>query len=266
MNITKRNNVNVIGNGSKTMVLAHGFGCDQNMWRFLTPYFMNDYRIVMFDLVGSGCSDIYAYDSIKYDSLHGYADDLIEIIDEFSDIPVILVGHSVSAIIGLLATIKAPQLFHSQIMVAPSPSYINDGHYVGGFDRENIDELISALENNYLGWSSSTAPAIMGTSNKPELGEELTNSFCNTNPDIAKQFAKVTFLSDHRSDLPKSTIPALIIQCDDDFIAPVCVGEYMKTTMQQAHIYHLKNVGHCPHMSSPEETTKAIREFLPLLN
>lgn len=265
MDIAKRNNVHVIGNGPNTMVFAHGFGCDQNMWRFLTPEFSNEYRIVLFDLVGCGLSDVTAYDATKYNTLNGYAEDLIEIINAFSDAPVYFVGHSVSATIGLLATIKAPQLFQAHIMVAPSPSYINDEDYIGGFSKEDIDELINAVENNYLGWSSVTAPTIMGSPEHPELREELTNSFCRTNPDIAKHFAKVTFLSDHRQDLPNSLTPTLIIQCSDDFIAPVSVGEYMQKVMKFAQLHMIDNVGHCPHMSAPQATGKAIHTFVQQL-
>lgn len=260
--IATRNNVHVIGHGDKTMVLAHGFGCDQNMWRFLIPIFSDQYRIVLFDLVGSGLSEIAAYDPDKYQALDGYADDLIEVIKEFSEGPVIFVGHSVSAVIGLLATIKAPEYFSANIMVAPSPSYINDGEYIGGFDKEDIDELISAVEENYLGWSSAMAPAIMGTSARPELAEDLTNSFCRADPVIAKHFAKVTFLSDHRADLARSLVPALIIQCSDDFIAPVQVGEYMQKTMPEATLAVIENIGHCPHMTCPDKTAAAIQSFL----
>jgi sigma-B regulation protein RsbQ len=262
LSIAKRNNVQVFGKGHVTMILAHGFGCDQNMWRMLVPIFAEHYRIVLFDLVGSGASDASAYSPEKYESLEGYADDLIEIIQDFSDTPVIFVGHSVSAIIGLLATIKSPRHFAANIMVAPSPSYINDGDYIGGFDKEDIDELITAVEENYLGWSSAITPAIMGPSAHPELTEDLTNSFCRADPAIAKHFAKVTFLSDHRGDLSKSFVPTLIIQCNDDFIAPVQVGEYMQRMMPEAKLAVIDNIGHCPHMSAPEKTAAAIKSFL----
>jgi sigma-B regulation protein RsbQ len=262
LSIATRNNVHVHGKGSKTMVLAHGFGCDQNMWRFLVPIFSDEYRIVLFDLVGSGLSEISAYDPGKYKTLTGYADDLIEIIQEFSEDPVVFVGQSVSAIIGLLATIKSPECFAANIMVGPSPSYINDGDYIGGFDKEDIDELITAVEENYLGWSSAITPAIMGSSAHPDLTEDLTNSFCRTDPVIAKHFAKVTFLSDHRGDISKSFVPSLIIQCHDDFIAPIQVGEYMQRMMPNAKLEIIENIGHCPHMSSPEKTAAAIKSFL----
>jgi sigma-B regulation protein RsbQ len=262
MNIQRRNNVHVVGNGPATMVLAHGFGCDQTMWRYLTPVFEDRFRLVLFDLVGSGNSDLSAYDREKYGRLHGYADDLLEIIDEFAQGPVVMVGHSVSAMIGMLATIAKPERFASHIMVAPSPCYINDGDYVGGLTAEDVEGLLDTLESNYLGWSSTMAPAIMGAPDQPELGEELTNSFCRTDPEIAKHFARVTFLSDHREDLAKSPTPSLILQCSDDLIAPLSVGEYMQRTMPNGTLTIVQNVGHCPHMSAPSESAQAIDGYL----
>jgi sigma-B regulation protein RsbQ len=211
MSIIQRNNVHISGHGKRIMVLAHGFGCDQTMWRYLAPLFHDDYRTVLFDHVGSGSSDLAAYDVDKYDSLDGYADDLIGIIREVADEPVVFVGHSVSAMIGLVASLKAPQLFAAHVMVGPSPCYVNDGDYIGGFTRDDIEDLLHTLESNYLGWSSTMAPAIMGTPEQPELGIELTNSFCRTDPEIARQFARVTFLSDHRALLARSTAPTLIL-------------------------------------------------------
>ena len=260
--VKNRNNVHVSGKGAATMVFAHGFGCDQTMWRFLAPAYEERFRTIEFDHVGSGRSDLSAYDRDKYGSLHGYADDLLEIIDEFASGPVIFVGHSVSTMIGLLATIKAPHKFSAQIMVGPSPCYINDGDYIGGFDREDIDELLETMDANYLGWSSNMAPVIMGAPDRPELGQELTNSFCRTDPEIAKHFARVTFLSDHRADLPKLQSPTLILQCSDDVIAPQAVGEYMKKTLPRAKLTVIENVGHCPHLSAPSASVSAIEDFL----
>ncbi|MES2674479.1 MAG: alpha/beta hydrolase [Pseudomonadota bacterium] len=262
MSVHLRNNIQVIGNGSTAMVFAHGFGCDQNMWRYLTPSFKDQFTVVVFDLVGSGKSDLSAYDFKKYASLQGYADDLIEIINEVTDQPIVFVGHSVSAVIGLLASVDAPEKFKCQIMIGPSPSYINDGDYSGGFSRADVEELCNTIDSNYLGWSSSMAPAIMGSIEQPELGIELTNSFCRTDPEIAKHFARVTFLSDHRDALPKSVTPTLILQCSDDFIAPRTVGEYMQKTMPNAELCIIKNVGHCPHLSAPDASTKAIESYL----
>ena len=262
MSITQRNSVQISGSGKRTMVLAHGFGCDQTMWRYLAPSFHGDYRTVLFDHVGSGSSDLSAYDVEKYDSLDGYADDLIEIIREVSDEPVVFVGHSVSAMIGLIASLEAPRLFAAHVMVGPSPCYVNNGDYIGGFTHDDIDDLLRTLESNYLGWSSTMAPAIMGAPERPELGVELTNSFCRTDPEIARQFARVTFLSDHRALLMRSTTPTLILQCSDDIIAPRAVGEYMHRLMPTSTLHVLDNVGHCPHLSSPDASSAAINAFL----
>lgn len=244
------------------MVFAHGFGCDQTMWRFLTPAFGERFRTISFDLVGSGGSDITAYDRAKYGTLHGYADDLLQILDEFATGPVVFVGHSVSTMIGMLATIKAPERFTAQVMIGPSPCYINDGDYIGGFRHEDIDELLETLESNYLGWSSSMAPAIMGVPDQPALREELRDSFCRNDPEIAKHFARVTFLSDHRADVPKSQVPALILQCSDDLIAPRAVGDYLHRHLPNSTLHVIDNVGHCPHMSAPTESSRVIEGFL----
>ena len=256
-----RNNVRVVGHGPTTMVFAHGFGCDQNMWRLLAPAYEARYRTVLFDLVGSGKSDLAAYDPMKYATLGGYADDAIEILCEIGGGPAIFVGHSVSAMIGLLANLKEPSLFAAQIMVGPSPCYINDGDYVGGFTRADIDSLLDTLESNYLGWSSNMAPAIMGAPHE-DLGVELTNSFCRTDPDIAKQFARVTFLSDLRQELTRLRAPTLILQCDEDIIAPRSVGEYMHRVLPSSTLAVVKNVGHCPHLSAPSASAAAIDAFL----
>ncbi len=262
MSVQQRNNVHVAGTGPATIFFAHGFGCDQNMWRLLQPSYAKKFRTVTFDLVGSGSSDLSAYDSEKYSTLTGYADDVLEIVNEFGQGPAIFVGHSVSSMIGLLADLKAPEAFAAQIMVGPSPCYINDGDYQGGFERADIESLLETLESNYLGWSSNMAPAIMGAPEKPELSQELTNSFCRTDPDVAKQFARVTFLSDHRADLPKLATPTLILQCTDDIIAPVSVGEYMSKTLPKAELKLVENVGHCPHLSEPGACAEAITQFL----
>jgi sigma-B regulation protein RsbQ len=217
MSVATRNNVRVSGSGP-TMMFAHGFGCDQNMWRLLAPRYASRFRTITFDQVGSGQSDLGAYDPKKYGTLDGYASDILEIVDEFADGPVLFVGHSVGAMVGALASIKSPERFAGHLMVGPSPCYINDGDYVGGFSREDIDGLLQMLESNYLGWSSTMAPAIMGAPDQPELGVELTNSFCRTDPEIAKQFARVTFLSDNRKDLHRLTTPTLIIQSEEDII------------------------------------------------
>jgi len=262
MDLSKRHNIHVIGRGETTMIFAHGYGCDQNMWRLVTPAFEDRYRIILYDLVGSGGSDLTAYDRQKYGTLAGHAKDVVEIVSELSTGPVIFVGHSVSAMIGLLATIPAPERFVSQVMIGPSPCYINDGDYVGGFTRADIDSLLDTLDSNYLGWASAMAPTIMGAPDKPELGQELKNSFCRTDPEIAKHFARVTFLSDNRADLAKSTIPSLILQCTDDMIAPRSVGDYLQRTLPSSALRLVENIGHCPHLSAPDEIVAAIRDFI----
>lgn len=262
MEVQQRNNVHVVGDGPVTVLFVHGFGCDQNMWRLLVPSFDHRFRVVLFDLVGSGLSDLSAYDVQKYGSLQGHADDVVEIVDAFARGPVIFVGHSVSAMIGMLADLKAPGRFKAQIMIGPSPCYINEGGYVGGFSRGDIDSLLETLESNYLGWSSTMAPAIMGAPGQPELGIELTNSFCRTDPEIAKHFARVTFLSDNRADLAHLHTPTLLLQCSDDLIAPLAVGHYMQRVMPNATLKVIENVGHCPHLSAPSASIAAMNDFL----
>jgi sigma-B regulation protein RsbQ len=252
----------VSGEGPITVLFAHGFGCDQNMWRFLAPDYAKRYRVVLFDLVGSGGSDLSAYDPAKYDSLQGYASDVVEIIDQFATGPVIFVGHSVSAMIGVLADLAKPGRIAAHIMIGPSPCYINEGSYVGGFTRADIDSLLDTLESNYLGWASTMAPAIMGAPGEPELSEELTNSFCRTDPKIAKQFARVTFLSDNRAEVRELTTPSLIIQCSDDLIAPQSVGQYLHDVLPDSTLRVIDNVGHCPHLSAPSACIDAMDDFL----
>lgn len=247
------------------MVFAHGFGCDQNMWRLITPAFEEEYRIIVFDYVGHGRSDFSAYDREKYNSLEGYTADVLEICRELDLQKVILVGHSVSAAIGIAAAIKEPERFESLILVGPSPCYINEEGYVGGFTRKSIEELLDFLDSNHLGWSSAMAPGIMGNADRPELSGELANSFCRTDPAVAKQFARVTFLSDTRGDLGRVRVPSLILQCSDDIIAPRCVGEYVHRKLAGSHLEILKATGHCPHLSAPAETIEAMRRFLRTL-
>jgi len=266
VNVQVRNNVRVDGEGPATLVFAHGFGCDQNMWRLIVPAFADRYRVVLFDLVGSGASDIHAYDRDKYDSLDGYADDLLDVIVAFGKGPVVVVGHSVSAMIGVLAGLKAPERIAAHVMIGPSPCYIDDGDYVGGFSRDDIDSLLETLSGNYLGWSSAMAPIIMGAPGQPELAEELTNSFCRTDPAIATQFARVTFLSDSRHDVARCPQPSLILQCTDDIIAPVAVGQYMHRVLPKSTLRLIDNVGHCPHLSAPHASIDAIDDFLATLD
>jgi sigma-B regulation protein RsbQ len=260
--ILKHNNVKIAGRGQQPMVFAHGYGCDQNMWRFITPAFADSYKIVLFDHVGHGQSDATSFDSTRYSSLQGYADDVLAICRELDLWDVIFVGHSVSAMIGVLAAIDEPARFSKLVLIGPSACYINDGDYLGGFSREDIDGLLDFLDSNYLGWSSTMAPVIIGNPDRPELGEELTNSFCRTNPEIAKHFARVTFLSDNRADLPKLATPTLILQCSQDAIAPDQVGRYMHQQLPGSRFVQMKATGHCPNLSAPDETVCAMQAFL----
>ena len=262
MMVVERNNVSVSGRGEQPIVFAHGYGCDQNMWRFVAPAFEPDYRVVLFDHVGHGRSDASAFDPAKYASLDGYADDVIAICDELGLEDVIFVGHSVSAMVGLLAAIRRPDLFDRLVLVGPSPCYIDDEAYVGGFKRPDIEGLLDFLDSNHLGWSSTMAPVIMGNGDRPELADELANSFCRTDPEVAKHFARVTFLSDNRADLPKLEIPALVLQCANDVIAPESVGRYVAAQIRAGTFVQLEATGHCPNLSAPEETVAAIRAFL----
>lgn len=262
MSVVARNNVTVWGDGTTPMIFAHGYGCDQNMWRLIAPAFAHTHRLVLFDHVGAGQSDPNAYNRVKYSSLQGYADDLLEICEELDLEHGIFVGHSVSAMIGVLAAIKQPQRFSGLVLIGPSPRYIDDEAYRGGFTRQDVDELLEFQQSNYLGWSSQLAPVIMGNADRPELGAELTNSFCQTNPEFAKQFAAVTFLSDNRSDLPQVSVPCLILQCRDDAIAPQVVGEYVDAHLPDSRLVLLDATGHCPHLSAPEETIAAIRDYV----
>ena len=262
MSVVYRHHINILGHGPRTMVLAHGYGCDQIMWRFLSAELQLEYRIVLFDHVGAGKSDLSAYSRQKYASLQGYADDVLEIIAATSDSPVIFVGHSVSAMIGVLAANKNPSAFERLILVGPSPYYINDGPYAGGFNRSDIDSLLQTLADNHLGWSRAMAPVIMKNDDRPELAAELAESFCRTDPAIAKHFARVTFLSDNRADLAAVRVPSLILQCSSDSIAPDSVGEYVHSHLQDSTLVKLRAVGHCPHLSAPEETIRSIRDYL----
>ncbi|WP_439849765.1 alpha/beta fold hydrolase [Pseudomonas syringae] len=263
MSVLQRNNVNIMGNGPATLIFAHGFGCDQHMWRFLAPHFAERFKVVLFDLVGSGNSEVSAWYPHKYASLKGYATDLLELVNEFAGSgPVIHVGHSVSCMIAVLAELQTPGRFDGHIMIGPSPHYLNDGDYVGGFTRADVDSLLETLESNYLGWSSTMAPTLMGASDRPELGEELASSLCRTNAEIAKQFARVTFLSDHRADVAKLKSKTLILQSSDDLVVPVQVGEYLHRVILGSTLHMIDNVGHYPHMSAPEECIAAMNLFL----
>ena len=260
--VLDRHNVNLSGAGDRTMMFAHGFGCDQTMWGPVARKFEIDFRIVLFDYVGHGRSDLSSYSAERYSSLQGYARDVVEIGHALDLRDGVFVGHSVSAMIGALASLEAPELFSELVMVGPSPRYIDDDGYRGGFSRAQIDELLEFLADNHLGWSAAMAPAIMGNAERPELSSRLENSFCSTDPEIARDFARITFLSDNRSDLAAVRARTLVLQCADDIIAPVEVGEYVHASVPQSQFRMLQATGHCPNLSAPEEVTAAIRDFV----
>ncbi|MEO8265374.1 MAG: alpha/beta hydrolase [Ilumatobacteraceae bacterium] len=263
MGVVDRNNVVVSGvPDGQPIVFAHGFGCDQHMWTAVASAFIDRYRVVLFDHVGVGASDLQAYDSAKYSSLAGYAADVVEIVHALNLTDVILVGHSVSAMIAALAVIEAPERFSQLVMVGPSARYLNEEGYVGGFELEDIDGLLQTLESNYLGWSAQIAPAIVGNPDRPELGAELTSSFCRADPRIAYEFARTTFMSDNRADLASVSIPTLILQCQQDIIAPLTAGEFVHDAIPGSTFVVLDATGHCPNLSHPEITAEAIRQFL----
>lgn len=263
MDVLARNNVVVSGRpGAPAMMFAHGFGCDQNMWRYVTPAFEADHTIVLFDHVGAGRSDSSAYSRERYGTLDGYATDVLEILAALDLDDVVFVGHSVAAMIGVLAANEQPDRFDSLVLVAPSPRYVDDAGYVGGFSRPDIEELLDSLDSNYLGWSAAMAPVVMANPDRPELGAELANSFCRTDPEIARHFARVTFLSDNRGDLARVRVPALVLQCADDVIAPREVGAYVHRELAGSTLVQLAATGHCPNLSAPGETAAAIEAFL----
>lgn len=259
--LIKRNNITLTGTG-QPMLFAHGFGCDQNMWRYVYPTFSSRFQTILFDYVGCGKSDLSAYNTERYNSLNGYAQDVLEICEALDLRDVIFVGHSVSSMIGVVASLKEPDRFAHLIMVSPSPCYINQPGYEGGFELHDIDDLLETMDANYIGWANQLAPLIMGRPDQVELGEELTTSFCSTDPVIARQFAEVTFRSDNRADLPKVTVPTLILQCQDDIIAPLTVGQYLHKQLPFSTLQIMNATGHCPHLSSPTETTKLLDVYL----
>ena len=260
--VLKRNNVKVIGNKETTIMFAHGFGCDQTMWRHIVPSFIEDYKIVLFDYVGSGSSNIECYDTEKYGSLLGYVQDVLDIVEELKLKDVIFVGHSVSSMIGMLATIQKPDVFQRLVMIGPSPRYLNDSEYYGGFEEKDINEMLDMMEMNFIGWASYMAPIVAAQEKHPTVAEEVEKSFSSNDPKITKQFAEVTFFSDHRQDLEKSSLPVLIIQCSEDSIVPIQVGEYLHRVIQKSDLKIMDAKGHYPHLSHPNETIQLIKEYL----
>ncbi|RDC65022.1 alpha/beta fold hydrolase [Adhaeribacter pallidiroseus] len=264
IDVSKRNNVRVIGEGNQSIILAHGFGCSQNVWRHFVTAYKDKFKLILFDFVGAGQSDLSAYDSKRYSTLDGYAKDVLEIIEALHLKNTIFIGHSVSCMVGVKAAILQPTYFSKLIFVSPSPYYINDQDYKGGLEKEDLINLLALMDSNYLGWSSFIAPQVMGNPNQPELGEELTANFCATDPDIAKEFARVTFLSDNRADLEKLPIQSLTLQCQDDILAPLEVGYFIEQKAKDNTLKILKATGHCPHLSAPEETIAVINAYLHL--
>ncbi len=261
--ILVRNNVKILGRGTQPILFAHGFGCDQNMWRFVTPAFLDDYRVILFDYVGAGKSDLSAYNPERYSKLEGYVQDILDICQALDLSRLLFVGHSVSSMVGLLASIREPERFERLLLIGPSPCYINDPpDYIGGFSRADIEELLGVMEKNYIGWANFLAPVIMKNDDRPELSGELEESFCSTDPTIARRFAEATFFSDNRQDLTKVTIPSLIMQCSDDAIAPLSVGDYLAQHLPHSTLRVMRATGHCPHMSHPDETIQVIKEYL----
>lgn len=259
----RRNNVTVVGNpDGRPIVFAHGYGCSQATWNAVAPSFESDFKVILFDHVGAGGSDAQAYRRGKYDSLHGYADDVLEILEALDLDDVIFVGHSVSAMIGVLAANREPSRFAALVLIGPSPRYVNDDGYVGGFEQADIEALLDALDANYLGWSRSMAPVIMGNPDRPQLAQRLTESFCTIDPEIARHFARVTFLSDNRADLAQVSVPTLVMQCSTDVIAPVEVGSYVHEAIPESTLVVLSATGHVPILSDPDEVVRAVRRFV----
>lgn len=264
--ILKRNHVQIIEADqpdAPVLLYAHGFGCNQRMWRQITPAFMGTHRQVLFDYVGSGLSDVSAFDADRYGRLEGYAQDVLEVCDALGITGgVRFVGHSVSASIGLLASIQRPALFDSLVLVGPSPCFLNHPpDYLGGFERQDLEGLLDLMDQNYLGWASYLAPVVAGEPQKDSLAGELNDSFCSTDPMVARVFARATFFSDNRSDLPRVSRPSLILQHDRDALAPRAVGEYLQRHLPQSRMEVMDVTGHCAHMSHPALVVDAMRRF-----
>jgi sigma-B regulation protein RsbQ len=262
VDVYAKHNIRIVDEGNgPTILLVHGFGCDQNLWRPVADRLKSEFRLVLLDLVGSGSSDPQAWDAAKYSSLSGYADDILDVVEQLDLRDVVFVGHSVAAMIGVLATLTDASRFAKLVMLTPSPCYIDDGDYRGGFSRADIDELLESLAQNFLGWSRAMAPVIMGTPDRPDLQDTLADTFCRTDPDCARVFARATFLSDNRADLPLVPLPTLVIDCSRDAIAPREVGAYVQAHIHGSRLVTLEATGHCPHVSAPDATASAIADF-----
>ncbi|MEK8129639.1 alpha/beta hydrolase [Paenibacillus filicis] len=258
-----RNNVKMVGEGERTVMLAHGFGCDQSMWKYILPSLERKFRVVLFDYVGSGKSDLSAYTSKKYHTLHGYAQDVLDIIEAYGLRDVIFIGHSISSMIGMLASIERPEYFERMVMIGPSACYLNEAdEYVGGFEKSDIIELLDMMEMNFAGWASFMAPFAMNNPEMPMLSKELERSFISADPVIAREFAEVTFFADHRRDLAQAAVPTLIMQCSDDSVVPLEAGEYLHRHLKNSTFQLMEAKGHYPHISHPDETIRLIHEYL----
>lgn len=261
MEAIQRNNVTILGKG-QPIIFAHGYGLDQKMWDHITPAFIDTHQIILLDHVGSGNSDIASYNKVKYNSLHGYAADILEICDVLKLENPIFVGHSVSSMIGILAAIQRPNLFQKIVLIGPSACYLNRDGYVGGFNQDDIEGLLESIDDNYAGWATTMAPALMGNSDRPKLAQDLAATFCKVKPEIASHFARVTFLTDNRSHMNKIKIPTLILQATDDLVAPQSVGQFINESISNSLLIKMKASGHFPTMSAPEETIKALKSFI----
>lgn len=263
VDVSTRNHVKVVGEGEQVVILAHGFGCDQSMWQYIVPALEQKYKLILFDYVGSGHSDLDAYSTERYSSLYGYVQDLLELIEYYSLSNIIFIGHSISSMIGMLAAIQRPDYFKRLIMIGPSPCYLNDSNgYFGGFEKSDIIELLNMMEMNFSGWASFMAPLAMNNPEQPQFTKQLEQSFISTDPVIARQFAEVTFFSDYRAELGKLTTPTLIMQCAEDSVVPIQVGNYLHDNLQNSELVLMEAKGHYPHISHPEETLAAINEYL----
>lgn len=266
MNVLRRNNVHCAGSGPFTMVFVHGFACDQSMWRFLVPHYEKRAKVVLYDLTGCGASDWSAYDPAKYSTLRGHMTDLLEVIDRYAEGDVVVVGHSIGSTISMLASATEPRRMVGQVMVSPSPCFINHGSYLGGFNAEDVDQLLELMHRRFDEWNTRIAPMIMGAPDQPALQAELASRFQRNDPEIMRHFARVAFLADHRADVPRCLVPSLIMQCTDDMLAPVEVGQYLYRHLPQSRLAVIPNIGHCPHMSVPGPSIDIVDDFLAQLD
>ncbi|HNP73366.1 MAG TPA: alpha/beta hydrolase [Kouleothrix sp.] len=261
--IVTRNNIHTFGSGTQPIMFAHGFGCAQPIWRLVAPAFADSHQVVLFDYVGAGRSDRSAFSATRYATLAGYAQDVVDICTALDLREIVFVGHSVSGMIGLLASLRMPERFANLILIGSSPRYINDPpDYYGGFEREDIEGLLDLMEKNYRGWASYLAPLVMKNADRPELARELEESFHATEPTIARHFAEATFFTDNRQDLPHVAVRSLLLQCRDDMIVPQQVAEYLRDHIPASTLCELHATGHYPHVSHAAEVIRQLNQFL----